>query len=321
MPISSSLINTGILPGLCETPFVVRSSGGAIAYGGGDLVYQADDYVSFALGVLDGFPFGVTDAPTVSGYLLYVNLTDDIRVSTNLETSDYVNDRTLGDHYFSIGSGVNSQSKVVFYDAAGGFIYLSDDGGVTVDAGAACNLDFSAFDLTVSQNQIVESGGVYYANLNDAGGVYYSSDLATWALDSSLQSGYFCQSESATSSLIWTVSLSGGSFLIQVNGASLSLDSGGAVSFKLAPDGENILLYAFTDAVNFSCYRLTYSAPVSQTSGNQGITGGGINGQGGAVGFSGVSASNSSGFSLASLAYPAGIVPRGVNDFGIDLGL
>lgn len=68
-------------------------------------------------------------------------------------------------------------------------------------------------------------------------------------------------------------------------------------------------------------YATTVPVPVSPTSGNQGITGGGINGQGGAVGFSGVSASNSSGISLASLAYPAGIVPRGVNDFGIDLGL
>jgi len=68
-------------------------------------------------------------------------------------------------------------------------------------------------------------------------------------------------------------------------------------------------------------YATAVPVPVSPTSGNQGITGGGINGQGGAVGFSGVSASISSGISLASLAYPAGIVPRGVNDFGIDLGL
>jgi hypothetical protein len=68
-------------------------------------------------------------------------------------------------------------------------------------------------------------------------------------------------------------------------------------------------------------YATSVPVPPSPTSGNQGITGGGINGQGGAVGFSGVSASNSSGISLASLAYPAGIVPRGVNDFGIDLGL
>lgn len=67
-------------------------------------------------------------------------------------------------------------------------------------------------------------------------------------------------------------------------------------------------------------YRGVFSV-ASQTSGNQAAVGGGINGQGGAVGFSGVAASNSSGISLASLAYPAGIVPRGANDFGIDLGL
>lgn len=68
-------------------------------------------------------------------------------------------------------------------------------------------------------------------------------------------------------------------------------------------------------------YASSVPVPSSPTSGNQGITGGGINGQGGAIGFSGVAASNSSGFSVAALAYPAGIVPRGVNDFGIDLGL
>lgn len=319
MTIESSLLNTGNLPVSAETAFIVRSSGGAIAFGNSDLVYQADDYVTFALGVLDGYPFGVTDAPVVSGYLLSVNATDDIRVSVNLETSSYVNDRSFADHFFSIGSGVDSQSKVVFFDAGTGFIYLSDDGGLTTDGGSACDLNFSLFDLTVSQNQIVESGGVYYANLNDPGGVYFSADLASWTLDPLLNSGYFCQTASAT----WTIALSGGEFQISVSGDSTTLDATGITAFKLAPDGDSVLLYAFTDATNFTCYRLSISASpdVPVTSGNQGITGGGVNGQGGAVGFSGVSAANSSGISFTSLAYPAGIVPRGVNDFGIDLGL
>jgi len=55
-------------------------------------------------------------------------------------------------------------------------------------------------------------------------------------------------------------------------------------------------------------------------SGNQGVTGGGVNGAGGAVGFSRVSAAVNFGQSVESLAYPAGIIADG-NDFGIDLGL
>jgi len=55
-------------------------------------------------------------------------------------------------------------------------------------------------------------------------------------------------------------------------------------------------------------------------SGNQGATGGGVNGAGGAVGFSRVTAAANFGHSVESLAYPAGIVAVG-NDFGIDLGL
>jgi hypothetical protein len=248
-----------------------------------------------------------------------VNVSDDIRVSTNLETSDYVNDRTLADHYFTIGSGVGLQSKVIFFDAATGTIYLSNDGGLTTDAGAACNLDFSAFDLTVSQNQIIESAGFYYANLNDAGGVYVSADLATWALDPLLASGYFCQ----TASAVWTVSLSGGDFQISVSGESTTLSAGGAIAFKLAPDGDSVLLYAFSDTENFACYRLSLDAtPIENggQSGNQGATGGGVNGAGGAVGFSRVSAAVNFGQSVESLAYPAGIIANG-NDFGIDLGL
>ena len=319
MTITPSLINTGILPAIAETPFVVRSSGGPIAYGYNDVVYQADDFVTFAAGMLNGFPFGVTDSAGVSGYLMYVNITDDVRVSANLETSDYVNDRTLADHYFAIGSGVDLQSKVIFYDAATGFIYLSIDGGVSLDAGVECNLNFALFDLTVSQNQIIESGGIYYANLNDAGGVYWSADLATWALDPLLASGYFCQ----TASAVWTVSLSGGSFAISVSGESSTMDAGGAIAFKLAPDGDSVLLYAFADAENFTCYRLNLDAsPIVNggQSGNQGTTGGGVNGAGGAVGFSGVIATANFGHSIDSLAYPSGITVIG-KDFGIDLGL
>lgn len=55
-------------------------------------------------------------------------------------------------------------------------------------------------------------------------------------------------------------------------------------------------------------------------SGNQGVTGGGINGAGGAVGFSGVSAASNFGQGIESLINPAGIIARG-NDFSIDLGL
>lgn len=318
MTITPSLINTGILPVAAETPFVVRSSGGPIAYGAGDLVYQADDFVTFAAGVLDGYPFGVTDSAGVSGYLLSVNVSDDIRVSTNLETSDYVNDRTLADHFFTIGSGVDLQGKVIFYDAGTGFIYLSIDGGASTDAGVECDLNFALFDLTVSQNQIIESGGQYYANLNDAGGAYVSADLATWTLDPLITTGYFCQTASAT----WTVSLSGGSFVISVSGESTTMDAGGAIAFKLAPDGDSVLLYAFADAENFTCYRLNLNAaPINGgQSGNQGATGGGVNGAGGAVGFSRVTTAANFGHSVESLAYPAGIVAVG-NDFGIDLGL
>lgn len=67
-------------------------------------------------------------------------------------------------------------------------------------------------------------------------------------------------------------------------------------------------------------YSTSASVPASQTSGNQAVTGGGINGSGGAVGFSKVATSMNVGQSIEALAYPAGIIANG-NDFGIDLGL
>lgn len=66
-------------------------------------------------------------------------------------------------------------------------------------------------------------------------------------------------------------------------------------------------------------YRAVFS-DAATTSGNQGATGGGVNGAGGAVGFSRVTTAANFGYSVESLAYPAGIVAVG-NDFGIDLGL
>lgn len=332
MAISAELIGAGTLPAAPES--CIASSSIGVVYSGNNLFYQTADTISpltFVAGSVAGYVFGFQNGAT-EGFLGFDPLAGngDIIVSDDLVSSSvvYADAGAIGDHFFSVKGSVTVIDVVIMFDAATGFIYVSNDGGVSFDAGNECDIDFVALlgeNLNVTADRIFYDTATGYYYFNSPSVTYRSLDLITWEIPATTPgAGMFCVSD-----VVWSFDYAAESVEIIYDWLGSSPTAGalslpGSITIKVVRDPENdaVLLYAFSDDTNFNLYRLTGSGTsTSPTSGNQGITGGGINGQGGAVGFSGVSASNSSGISLASLAYPAGIVPRGVNDFGIDLGL
>lgn len=332
MPVAAALIGTGTLPIASETPFITHENQYGIVYGNNDECYVSTDWLTFELTLtgIDAYPFGVTDSDSVvpgGGFLFYSNARDDLEISAALETLEYVNDRTLGDHYFATGA-----TTVFIYDAATEWLYQSTDGGVTFDAGTVCDFNF-AYPFSVTQNQIVYFNETFHTADNSAYG-FTTGDLQEWISDVTIPGGYFCVTADPAHS-VWSIAVDAGSETVSI---TYSTDTGDLVEFltpytvlsfpgldsvKAVSDGDGgVLLYVFTDTENFSLYQLSITSAIENggQSGNQGATGGGVNGAGGAVGFSRVTTAANFGHSVESLAYPAGIVAVG-NDFGIDLGL